>query len=46
MKRIWRWHWSLFNCHTIILPATDAHEKINAIPFHHLCIWADHGQHL
>jgi len=38
MKRIWRPQWSLFECHTNISPETDAHEKINTIPFHHLCI--------
>src|SRR6266550_1624503 len=46
MKRIWRRQWSLFNCHTIILPTTDDHEKINTIPLHHLRIRADHGQRL
>ncbi len=28
MKRIWLQQWSLFECHTIILRETDAHEKI------------------
>jgi hypothetical protein len=38
MKRIWRLQWSLFECHTNILPETDAHEKINTISFHYLWI--------
>src|SRR5947207_9735145 len=41
--KIWRRQWSSFECHTTILPATEAHEKINTIPFHHLCIRANHG---
>src|SRR5207253_4428601 len=46
MKRIWRRQWSLSNCHTIILPPTDNHEKTDTIPFNYLRIRADHGQHL
>jgi luciferase-like monooxygenase len=45
-EKDWRRQWSLFECHTIILPATDTDEKINTLPFNHLRIRADNGQRL
>jgi len=45
-ERIWRRQWSLFNCHTITLPASEDHEETNIISFNYLRIRADPGQHL